>query len=441
MKPRKRNHVQDLRGVSRMAVDATLGIAELVEALHERIARTPTRLGGPIGLAVRNVTGGVYRTVRGVTRTLGGGLDAMLERLAPEVRDVPDTPAREALVAALNGVLGDYLARTGNPLTLDMRVRRDGVPLDLAREGLSSRIPRPSPTIVVAVHGLCMNDLQWTRAGHDHAKALARDLGGTAVHLSYNSGLNVSTNGHELAATLEALVNAWPVPVAGIVVLGHSMGGLVARSAAHYGERAGHRWRAALRALVFLGTPHQGSPLERGGHGIDVLLDALPYAAAFGRLGRVRSAGITDLRHGSVLDEDWQGRDRFARRAAVRHPLPLPADVACYAIAGTRTAKPGADGHGARGDGLVPVASALGRHTDPRLALAFPASHRWIAASTGHLDLLSSPAVYERLRTWLARFASPSSRGRTKPEGRRSRKREGRASARRSSARRDIASA
>jgi len=385
-----------------MAVDATLGITDLVEALHARIARTPTRLGGPVGLAVSSVTGHVYRAVRGVTIAVGGGLDALLGQLAPLVDDVPDTPAREALVAALNGVLGDYLARTANPLAIAMRLRRDGVPLDLARDAIAARIPHPSSTLVVAAHGLCMNDLQWSRAGHDHAEALARDLGGTAVYLHYNSGLHVSANGRELATLLESLVEAWPVPVARIVVLGHSMGGLVARSAAHCGGLAGHRWRAVLESLVFLGTPHQGSPLERGGHGLNELLDRLPFATPFGRLGRVRSAGITDLRHGSVLDDDWKGRDRFARGAGGRHPLPLPLDVACYAIAASPAAKAREDGRGVRGDGLVPVASALGLHADPRLALAFPASHRWIATSTGHIDLLSSPAVYARLRGWLA---------------------------------------
>jgi pimeloyl-ACP methyl ester carboxylesterase len=401
MTPRKRNHVEDLRGVGRLAVDATLGVTELVEALHSRIAHTPNRAGGPIGRAVDGITRHVYRAVRGVTRAVGGGLDAVLARLVPLVGEVPDAPSREAIVAALNGVLGDYLARTGNPLATPMHLRRAGVPLDLSRDALAARFPLPSSTLVVAAHGLCMNDLQWSRAGHDHAEALARDLGGAVLYLNYNSGLHVSINGRAFAAQLDALVTHWPVPVTRIVVLGHSMGGLVARSAAHYGELAGHHWRKVLRDLACLGTPHQGASLERRGHGVDVLLESVPFASPFARLGRVRSEGITDLRHGSVLDDDWEGRDRFARGAGVRHPLPLPADVACCTIAASLSAKARDDGRGMRGDGLVAVASALGFHADPRQALAFQAPRRWIATSTGHLDLLASSAAYDRLRLWI----------------------------------------
>ena len=386
-----------------MAVDATLGVTGLVEAMHERIARTPVRLGGPVGRAVERVTGQVYRAIRGATRAVGGGLDAALERLGPLIDRLPDLPAREALVAALNGLLGDYLADRGNPLAIPMRLRRGGVPLRLTSEALAAALPDASSTVIVAVHGLCMNDRQWSRDGHDHRTALARGLRATVVSLHYNSGMHVSTSGRAFADLLEALVAAWPVRVARLIIVGHSMGGLVARSAAHYGGLAGHGWTTVLDGLVFLGTPHHGSPLERGGHEIDVLLEAVPYAAPFARLGRVRSAGITDMRDGSVVDEDWEGRDRFARRAMPRHPVPLPAGVACTAIAGSLSARIRDDGRGARGDGLVPVASALGAHRNPRFDLAIPAERRYIAASTGHLALLASAAVTERMLSALRR--------------------------------------
>jgi pimeloyl-ACP methyl ester carboxylesterase len=383
-----------------MAIDATSGLTGLVEALHMKIAQRPAKLGGPVVAgAVNGISGLVYRSIRGVTRAIGGGIDVVLARLAPLLGQMESSPKRDALVAALNGVLGDYLAETGNPLAITMHIRIDGRPLELAREQSALR---PVSKIVVLVHGLCMNDLQWLREGHDHGAALARDLGYAPVYLRYNTGLHISTNGRAFAELLEQLVRAWPVPVEDLVIVGHSMGGLVARSAHWHGREAEHLWPSKLRSLVFLGTPHHGAPLERGGHWIDQLLGATPYTGPFSRLGRIRSAGITDLRHGSLLDEDWEGKDRFAHGQDTRRPVPLPAAVRCYAIAATSGKSTGDLGGRLLGDGLVPVASALGRHDDLRLTLAFPPEDQRVVFETTHLDLLGHTDVYEHIRGWLS---------------------------------------
>jgi hypothetical protein len=250
------------------------------------------------------------------------------------------------------------------------------------------------------VHGSCLDDLQWNRLGHDHGAALARSLGFTPIHLHYNTGLHVSTNGRAFAGLLERLVAAWPAPVEELIILSHSMGGLVSRSACHAGEAAGHAWRRKLRRLVCLGSPHHGAPLERGGHWVDLLLGSNRYSAPLARLGMIRSAGVTDLRFGNVLDEHWEGRDRFAHSGHRPGRLELPAGVACYAIAATRSA--GDAGSPLASDGLVPVESALGRHRDPTLRLGFPADHQWIGFGMDHLDLLSRPEVYARIEAWLS---------------------------------------
>jgi hypothetical protein len=315
---------------------------------------------------------------------------------------VDSSPAREALIAVLNGVLGDYLTATGNPLAITRRWRRDGRAHDSTPDGQAAALPMPSTKIVVLVHGLCMNDLQWTRREHNHGTALARDLGYTPVYLHYNSGHHVSTNGRALTAMLEALVAAWPVPVDELAIVAHSMGGLVARSAHHYGTAAGHAWARRLRKFVFLGTPHHGAPLERGGHRLHRLVARTPFAAPLARLGEIRSAGVTDLRHGSLLHEDWDGHDRFAHGEDTRRPVPLPDGVDCFAIGATTGRLPGELRGRLFGDGLVPLASALGRHRDPGFTLAFPESHQWIACNTGHFDLLSCSEVYRRIRAWLA---------------------------------------
>lgn len=401
----------DLRGAARLATDATAGLTDLVEAMHERIARLPGVPAPKDAGRTRGITGLVYKTIRGVTRVVGGSLEALLGLLAPVLDKDDSIPEREAVLSALNGVLGDYLVASANPLAMPMVLRREGRTLQIDAAALAKSLPDANGRVLVLIHGLCMNDLQWTRDGHDHGAALARDLGFTPVYLRYNSGLHVSINGHALAQQLERLIGQWPHPIERLVLLGHSMGGLLARSAWHYGLQAGHRWPSHLGDMVFLGTPHHGAPLERAGNWVDLLLGATPYAAPFARLGKVRSAGITDLRHGNLLDEDWVGRDRFARHADRRQPLPLPSQVRCHTVATSIGQQHGdLKGH-MLGDGLVPLDSALGRHRDPRRSLAFAEERQWVGFGINHLDLLAHAEVYAQLRQWLDP-ASPLARAR-----------------------------
>ncbi len=401
----------DLRGAARLATGATTGLVDLVEAMHARIARGPGITGHDHARrarhadhdATRGITRGVYKTVRGVARIVGSSVDTLLGLLSPAAESEAPVPRREreALVAILNGVLGDHLQATANPLATPMALRCEGRALALDAASIQAALSGPGGKVLVLIHGLCMNDLQWTRAGHDHGAALGQALGFTPVYLHYNSGLHISTQGQALAQQLERLIEHWPRPVERLVLLGHSMGGLVARSAVHAATVGGHRWISALSDMAFLGTPHHGAPLERAGNWIEALLGATPYAAPLARLGKLRSAGITDLRHGNLLDEDWAGHDRFERRGDHRKPVPLPAGVRCFAVATSLGSRSGNLKTRLLGDGLVPLDSALGRHADPARCLAFAPIDRWIGHGIGHLDMLSHPQVYERLLRWL----------------------------------------
>jgi pimeloyl-ACP methyl ester carboxylesterase len=387
-------HPADLLGFGRLAVDATAGLSELVEAMHHNIARSPGILDTPSQGPTSGITGLVYESIRSVTGLVSGGIEAILAPLVPMLEE-KGSPERQAVLAALNGVMGDYLAATDNPLAISMRLRHKGTPLTLRREALAAAIPGLNSKLVVLTHGLCMNDLQWKRKRHNHGAALARDLGYTPVYLHYNSGLHVSTNGLGFAKLIETLLDQWPMPLEDFVILAHSMGGLVSRSAYHYATAAGHKWPRQLRKIVFLGTPHHGTPLERLGNRVIGAMDLSPYTNALARLGKIRSAGITDLRYGNLLDDDWCGRDRFEHSGDLRRPMPLPEGVQCYAIAATREKTGGLD------DGIVPVDSALGRHEDPAMALSFAESRRWIGQDMNHFDLINQPSVYEHIKPWL----------------------------------------
>lgn len=400
-------HLADMHGFGRLAIDATLAVTDLVEAVHYSIVRTPASDGAKPSASVAGIAGLVYSSIRGTARLLGGGADALL---APLAGAPPSAPERDAIRAALNGVLGDHLVASGNPLAIPMQLRQNGQALNLDAPIPLAALSQTSGHILLLVHGLCLSDRHWLRNGHDHGARLAAELGATPVYLFYNSGLHISTNGRALADLLEALLRRWPVPVEDVVVVGHSMGGLVARSACHYAEAAGHTWPQQLRAMVFLGSPHHGAPLERHGHMLMGLLGASPYTEAFARLGRVRSAGITDLRYGSLLDTEWIERDRFAHMWHQRYPVPLPAAVPCYAI-GATLGKTVDEPHGRLlGDGLVPLRSALGLHSDAHLDLALPESRRWVGYAMGHLDLLDRPEVYDQLLRWLGSRTPPAER-------------------------------
>lgn len=391
----------DLRGVGRLAIDGVTSLTEVVEAMHAAVAHLPPVVGQPAPARTAGLSRLIYGSVRGVTRLVGHGVDLSLSQLGPVWDASSASPQREALVAALNGVLGDHLEASGNPLAIRMQLRRDGAPLPLARQPLAAHLPNASGKLLVQIHGLCMNDLQWHHAGHDHGAALARDFGYTPVHLHYNSGRRISTNGREFAALLEQLVAAWPVPVQEITLLCHSMGGLVARSALDVGFSQGLHWSQLPVRVVFLATPHHGAPLERAGSWADQLIAISPYSAPLVRLGQMRSAGIQDLRHGNVRDSDWQGRDFLDRRDG-RTPLPLPEPVRAYAIAATtQPARGDGDHRTLRGDGLVPIASAFGEHADDAFDLRIPQSQRWVGHGLHHLGLLGSDAVYQRLARWL----------------------------------------
>jgi len=335
----RHRQADELREALRLAVFATTGVTDVVEAMHLRIASGPAVLGKPLAFPARFVTSIAYGNVRFVARWVGKLGDQLLGELEPLLGGSAPGAERDAVVAALNGVFGDWLQRTQSPLALSMRLRKEGA----------------GPKAVVLVHGSSMNDRQWLRRGHDHGMALARDDGWMPVYVLYNSGLSIAENGRLLAERLGELAD-----VSEIAILGHSLGGLVARSACHVAEAEGLPWRRRLRSLITLGTPHRGAPLERYGMLFEALLLLSSYSAPLARLGKIRSAGVTDMRYG--LD------------------LPLPAGVGCYAIAAGK-------------DRLVPVASAHGAFLPARCSVVPGASH---------LDLLSSPEAYDTIRRALS---------------------------------------
>ena len=385
----------DLRGVAQLATQATLGVTRMAEGVHQSVWGSMGAPGGKTAGRTRGITGLVYQCVHGITQLVGKSLDVLLAALQPVLelaeKSPPESYQRAAVLAALNGVLGDRLVATHNPLATPMTLRWDGRVLTPDTYPKAGQV---NGKVMLFIHGLCMNELSWDLQ--------LQDLGYTPVYLRYNTGLHTSTNGQALAEQLEQLRALWPVPMEDLTIVAHSMGGLITRSAVQQAQHSGMHWPQHLKNVVFLGTPHHGAPLERAGNWIDVLLGATPYSRPFARLGQLRSSGITDLRFGHVLEADWAGRDRFQKGPDRRTSLPLPKGVACYTVAATVAAQRSPLAERLVGDGLVPLHSALGQHDTPGHRLAFAKAAQHVLYGVNHMELLANPAVSRQVLRWLA---------------------------------------
>ncbi len=416
-KPNPFKHLRstDLRGLAKLATQATVNVTKIAEGVTQSVWST---MGAPSGKSAnetrattRGITGLVYKSIQGVAQLVGKGAESLLTGLQPLLDKIDQEPQesapREAVLAALNGVMGDRLVESDNPLATPMTLRFMNEALNWQAMPDKALL---TGKVLIVVHGLCMNDLQWTvqneNSSVNHAETLATKLGYTPVYVRYNTGLHTSQNGQTLSNQLELLSALWPKPLTEISVLVHSMGGLVTRSAVHAAQHSRRQWVNKLKNIVFLGTPHHGAPLEKAGNWIDVLLGVTPYSAPFKRLVELRSSGITDLRFGHVLDSDWQGHDRFKPKTKQeqdsREHLPLPESVACFTVAATMAAKRSLLADRLIGDGLVPLNSALGVHSDPTRNLAFAKSSQMLVYRTNHMAMLGSTEVGEQLVDWLS---------------------------------------
>jgi pimeloyl-ACP methyl ester carboxylesterase len=200
-----------------------------------------------------------------------------------------------------------------------------------------------------------------------------------------------------LSGLIQQLMDDLSVSIKEMVLIGHSMGGLVIRSACYYGQEEDITWVNLVSKFITLGSPHYGAPLEKIGSYLDTLLDVIPYTKPLARLGKVRSAGITDLRHGSITDAHIGG-NRFKLKDEDVNKVPLPAGINCYAIAATKSKE---NDHKLSSDGLVSVNSALGMHPDEEKNLKFDPQHTFVCYETKHTQLLTEQKVYNKILDWV----------------------------------------
>jgi pimeloyl-ACP methyl ester carboxylesterase len=404
----------EVNDVSQLARATLRGGTSRIHELHQGIADRAFRAVGPAGRPIQELHDAIsdlsYSSVRvalGVSARAVGGVAS----LRASGRDLDTARAGRVALAILNGAHGDLLAREAPALALEMTVRVAGRAVPPETPALQQAFPGASGRLAVFLHGLTETEDSWGYGAERHhgdravtyGSQLQRDLGLTPVYLRYNTGLHISENGRSLDALLTALVDAWPVPVQDVVLVGHSMGGLVARSALHQaggGTAEAHGWTHLVRDTVTLGSPHLGAPLERGVHRLTALLARLPETRPLSRLLTLRSDGIKDLRRGTLVEADWTGRDLDALTPGEHTHVPLHDGARHFVVLATLSRNPEGRVADLLGDLLVPPRSASGDTGDGD-RLAFPPDHVHRVGGMHHFDLLDHPLIYARIKTWL----------------------------------------
>jgi hypothetical protein len=308
----------ELRAAGRLGGLAFGGLVSRIEQVHQAIAGGSFGPAGPAGAPARvvhdTVARGTYLLVRtaGLAAATAAGQAASLLGAGgePAGRD----RAGSLALAALNAVAGDRFGPGLEPLAIEMAVRAGGGDVGLTAGQVAAAFPGATPDLAVFVHGLAETDESWRRRAGDWAPygdRLRAQFGYTPVYVRYNTGRHVSDSGRDLADLLDGLERAWPEPVREILLAGHSMGGLVIRSACHYGREASAGWVDRVRHVFYLGSPHLGAPLARAAGVAGQILGMIPETRPFAGLA-AGPASVRDLRHGYLLDDDWAGCGRTA---------------------------------------------------------------------------------------------------------------------------------
>ena len=377
----------DLKGLAQLSQDGIIGVVDLAETIQQRIYTLGGLLNSKNLDKTSGLTGFIYNTIRKTTAVSFKGIDLALATFTPLLPSLltqsQNSRWRHQWVAILNGILGDHLEESQNPLATDMTLIHQG--LTVSAQDVADICQEQKSQPLLLIHGLCMNDQQWRHSHnqkqHDHGQKLAENLPLTPIYLRYNSGKAVYKNGQELAKVLSQLITAIPDKKS-CHLLCHSMGGLVARSAIQTADQYPNCFDG-LGKIVFLGTPHHGAMLEKSAHLLEYVLNISTFSAPFTRLTGIRSQGIKDLRDGRTHQTyDFK---------------PLTNNINTYAIAGSTQDQAHVLHQEVVGDGLVSVSSALGQHEQADMDLNLISDHQILIEDVNHMDLLSDPRVYQNL--------------------------------------------
>lgn len=367
---------------------ATLNASKPVEAVHNEITDL-------VYSAVREAGKGVFSGAAWVVRQANQSLaspqvidQALDGELMDDVNHLPMPVAPNAktdkrisaVASAINGVFGDHLAATRNPMQVHMNLYAKGQVLTPDAEALKTQFPDAQNHLVIFIHGLCCNEDSWQMyynplepATRPYGDKLEDDFPVTSLYLRYNTGRNIESNARQFKRVLNKLVRNWPVPVKGITLVGHSMGGLVSRALVEALTEEDAALKNAIRDVVCLGSPHAGAPLARLAAAGEQLLGRFDLSKPVGKVLGVRSRGIRDLKDGLGAIQTRSGQE-----------------VMFHLIGSTIGDHTSSWLNTTVGDGLVTPDSAQADDTGRAQRVTFAQKH--------HMTLLNDPDVFLELK-------------------------------------------
>ncbi|MDP9495642.1 MAG: alpha/beta fold hydrolase [Actinomycetota bacterium] len=396
------NELQGLGDFLGLVVDrVTTPVEGVNRALVDRSLRWTGSSGAPtrrkLDVAIASFYGAIRLAGSALGTTVGLGAAVAVGRSNP----LSGSRLGSRFQAAINATWGDALEHRGNELRIEMGLRNAlGSPVRVTPHDLTASFPTATARLVLLVHGLGRTESSWLDRGEQAGlwEMLATDTSITPVMIRYNSGRHVSENGADLARLLERLWRSWPVPLESISLVGHSMGGLVIRSACRVGHDADQRWVDTVDKVVTVGTPHLGAPLEKVANVVSWGLRATPESSPLADFLDARSVGIKDLRFGAIVDEDWLGSEPDALLRNTVSNLPPLDGVDHHFVAAVITSDPTHPVGALVGDLMVRPSSGTGQGRRRQIE----ATDVRVLGGRRHFDLLHDPDVQEQVLAWLS---------------------------------------
>jgi serine/threonine protein phosphatase PrpC len=360
-------HAAEGRAVGAALAELGTEVTDVVQGVHRAVA---TRLhASRVHHAVSDAVYGTVRTGLRTTGTVGGFALATVVGSGPSLAD-SRTGARA--LGFVQGVIGDELARREDVLAGSVTWRHEGRELEPGAHA------EPRSRVVVFLHGLTETEQSWWRTprGLKPSPSYGEQLaahGWSDLYLRYPTGIGLQDNAKALVALLTETIEAWPVPVTELALVGHSLGGLLARAACLEAAEQDEppAWFGALTAVVTLAAPHQGAPLARAAARATASLERFPETRPFAHLLAWRSQGIRDLEAESYPPLVPGARHTVVAATIARDTSSRWADLF--------------------GDGMVRPVSASGPE-DPAVSV-----HR--VGGLHHRDVLNHPRVWPVVET------------------------------------------